>query len=373
MWFFFWKVIDVMHALCHWLVRSTALALYIALSACGKPEVAGEVLQPVLTQVVALTADDEATIYSGEVRSRYEIPLSFRIPGKIIARPVDNGRLVKPGEELARLDPGDSSLALRAAEATLAQARAEMLRYRQLRQKNFISASALEARETAFKTAQAQTDLARNQSAYTVLSAEQSGVIGAIAAEVGQVVSAGQIVMRLARPETLEVVIAIPESRVPALRLQQPAEVTLWADTQARYAAVLRELSPVADPVTRTYAARVAIRQADQRLRLGMTASVRFRQAGEDSRLSVPLSAIFQQDGQPAVWVVGADKRVALRPVRVAAYRETNALLDSGLQRGERIVVAGVHKLTSGETIRAVEAAAAPLPATAASVAGPTR
>ena len=364
-----------MQALCHWVVRSAALALCLALAACGKPEVAGEAARPVLTQVIAVAHDDEATIYSGEVRSRYEIPLSFRIPGKIIARPVDNGRLVRPGEELARLDPGDSALALRAAEATLEQARAERLRYRQLRQKNFISASALEARETAFRTAQAQADLARNQTTYTVLSAEQSGVIGAIAAEVGQVVSAGQMVMRLARPETLEVAIAIPESRVPALRLQQPAEVTLWADTQARYAAALRELSPVADPVTRTYAARVAIRQADQRLRLGMTASVRFRAAVADARLSVPLSAIFQQDGQPAVWVVGADQRVALRPVRVAAYRETHALLDGGLRRGERIVVAGVHKLTAGETIHAVDAAApaAPLVAPPPATADPTR
>lgn len=360
-----------MHRVCHFSVRSSALLLAVALFACGKAEVASQAVRPVLTQVVGERADDDSALYSGEVRSRYETPLSFRIPGKLTARLVDNGSVVKPGDVLARLDPGDTTLAAAAALATLDQARSDLQRYRQLREKNFVSEAALEARETAFKAARAQADLARNQSSYTVLKAEQAGVVGVISAEVGQVVGAGQAVMRLARPETLEVAIAIPESRMPALRLQQPAEIGLWADPKAHYPGQLRELSPVADPVTRTYAARVAIDRPDQRLRLGMTASVRFRQPAEENRLSVPLTAVFQQDGQPAVWVVGADQRVALRPVRVAAYRESRALLGGGLHSGERIVVAGVHKLTPGETIQLIDSSGTPAAASVPGAASP--
>lgn len=130
-----------------------------------------------------------------------------------------------------------------------------------------------------------------------------------------------------------------------------------------------RELSPVADPVTRTYAARVSIRDANPRVLLGMTATVRFRRSHDDARaarLRVPLTAIFQENGRAAVWVVHPDQRVALRPVSVASFEEDGAVLDSGLQAGERIVVAGVHKLSRGEPVRPVEPAPL-LPAAATS------
>jgi hypothetical protein len=174
-------------------------------------------------------------------------------------------------------------------------------------------------------------------------------VIGLIAAEVGQVVAAGQTVMRLARADTLEVAIAIPEGRMPEVRALGAAEVTLWADDKARYAGALREVSPVADPLTRTYAARVSIDQPDARVLLGMTAKLRFLRRDGSTRLTVPLTAIFQHDGKPALWIVGADGTVSLRPVAVASYREDTAVIESGARAGERIVVAGVHKLTAGE------------------------
>ncbi len=181
---------------------------------------------------------------------------------------------------LARLDPADTALSAAAADAQLELAEADLRRFRNLRQKNFVSQAALEARETAFRSAQAQADLARNQASYAVLRADQAGVVGQVAAEVGQVVAAGQTVMRLARADTLEVAIAIPEIRMPELRTLGEARVSLWADSQAGYRGRLRELSPVADPVTRTYAARVSIDDADARVLLGMTATVRFPAPG---------------------------------------------------------------------------------------------
>jgi multidrug efflux pump subunit AcrA (membrane-fusion protein) len=181
-------------------------------------------------------------------------------------------------------------------------------RYRDLRAKNFISASALDARETTFKAAEAQAALAKNQASYTSLVADRAGVIGQVLAEPGQVVSAGQPVFRLAPDGEREIAVALPEGEVSTFKLGQAAEVTLWATQGAGtkpLAGRLREVSPVADPVTRTYAARVSLKDADPLLPLGMSATVRFPTGAPGAtRLTVPLTAIFQQGNQPAVWKV---------------------------------------------------------------------
>ncbi len=344
--------------------RSLLLGALLFLAACDKVAPPPEPLRPVLTAVVGVGAENGAATYSGEVRSRYETPLGFRIPGKIAARLVDAGALVKAGEVLARLDPADTALSVAAANAQLELADADVRRFRELRSKNFVSQSALDAKETSLKATRAQADLARNQSSYAVLRAEHAGVIALVAAEVGQVVAAGQTVMRVARTDALEVAVAIPEARMPEVRQLKAAEVSLWADEQARYPAVMRELSAVADPLTRTYAARVSIIKPDARVMLGMTANVKFPrdqvETPADLPLSAPLTAIFQQDGKPALWIVGADQTVSLRPVVVLSFGETTAMLASGVNAGERIVVAGVHKLTAGEKIKAVDQAAGP-------------
>jgi multidrug efflux system membrane fusion protein len=336
---------------------SLVLGTLLLAGACGKMAPPPEPPRPVLTSILGTSDESGAASYSGEVRSRFETPLGFRIPGKIAARLVDAGAQVKAGDVLARLDPADTALSAAAADAQLDLAAADVRRYRELRDKNFVSQAALDAKETGFKAARAQGDLARNQSSYTVLRADQAGVVELVAAEVGQVVAAGQTVMRLARTDTLEVAVAIPETRMPDLRLLKAAEVSLWADEKARYQGVLRELSPVADALTRTYAARVSILNPDARVMLGMTANVKFLRdrATSGSRLSVPLTAIFQQEGKPALWIVGADQTVSLRRVTIASYGETTAILESGAQAGERIVVAGVHKLSAGEKIKAVD------------------
>ena len=344
---------------------SLVLAALFLVTACSKSPLPPEPLRPVLTVVIGERADERAATYSGEVRSRYETPLAFRIGGKIAARLVDVGASVKSGDVLARLDPADSTLSASAANAQLDLASADLARYRELRSKNFVSQAALDAKETSFKSAKAQAELARNQRDYTVLRADHAGVVEAVAAEVGQVVAAGQTVVRVAHTDALEVAVAIPESRLPE-RLKD-AEITLWADERASYRGVLRELSPVADAATRTYAARVAIIKPDTRMQLGMTAKVRFladKEPAQAARLSVPLAAIFQQDGRPALWVVGADQTLSLRPVAVAAYGEQSATLAGGVKAGERIVVAGVHKLAAGEKIKAVDQQ--PSPAAAA-------
>jgi membrane fusion protein, multidrug efflux system len=339
------------------------LALVSVLSGCGKESIPqaktepAKIEQPALTLVVGSAASDDGDIYSGEIRARHETQLGFRIGGKIIERLVDAGARVKAGQVLMRLDPADSGLQASSAQAQYQLAEAEAKRYRELRDKNFVSQSALDAKETALKAAAAQAGLAGNQTAYASLSADHAGVIAATLAEAGQVVSAGQPVIRLAQDGEREVAIAIPETQFAGLRIGTPADVSLWSvgNDAAHISGRLRELVPVADPSSRTYAARVALSGEGARATLGMTAQVRFKNHDKTDKLIVPLSAIFQQGDQSAVWVVAADHSISLRKVAVAAYRDSGAVIASGLTSGERIVSAGVHKLNAGEKIRIIE------------------
>lgn len=298
--------------------------------------------------------------YSGEVRARIETTLGFRIGGKIVERLADVGASVKAGQVLARLDPSDAALQATQAEAQKALAAADLARTRDLRAKNFISAAALDARETAFKAAEAQAALAKNQAAYTRLVADRAGVIGQVLAEPGQVVSSGQAVFRLAPDGDREVAISIPENEVGRFKPGQDAEVRLWSGGDKPIAGRLREIAPAADPVTRTFAARVTLKGADPRLPLGMTATVNFgASAPGGTQLKVPLSAIFQKGDKPAVWKVGADGTVSLQPVTVVAYLDDAALIGEGLSGGEQIVAAGVNLLTAGEKVRVASQATA--------------
>lgn len=342
-------------------LHSLALtAVALALSACGKEAPPPEKPRAVLTQIVGGQSAEGVVRYSGEIRSRTEQSLGFRIAGKITERQVDAGATVKAGQVLARLDPSDAALSASAADAQRQLAEAEAHRYRELKEKNFVSQAALDARETTLKANRAQADLARNQADYTTLRADQPGVVAQVLGEVGQVVTPGQAVFRVSRPDQLEVAIAIPESRLEETRKASSAEVTLWNDGARTYKARLREISAVADPVTRTYAARVAIIDADPAVALGMTANVQFSAAAAAANTEIPLAAVFQKDGKPAVWTVDADGRVKLRSVDIARFTESAARVAGGLKAGERIVIAGVHKLAEGELIRIAE-----VPATA--------
>ncbi len=337
-------------------------ALVFALFACSKEtpsQVKAE--RPALTLVVGGMAGDSSHVYSGEIRARHEVALSFRVGGKIVQRLVDAGAVVKAGQILARLDSADEGLQTGSADAQYRTAEAEVERYRVLRGQNFVSQSALDAKEATLKSLSAQAGLARNQSAYTTLIAEHDGVVMATLAEVGQVVNAGQAIIRLAQDGEREVAIAIPESRFADCKVGMKAEVTLWNEGSENYHQTgrLRELSPAADAASRTYAARVSL--PDGKVPLGMTAQVRFvgtrgeAKSGAGGELIVPLTAIFQQGEQAAVWVVAPDHSVSLRTVHVTSYRDDGVVIGSGIAAGERIVSAGVHMLNAGEKIHAIE------------------
>lgn len=331
-----------------------SLPLVFVLAACGEksPPATVEPAGPRLVKAIEVAAVDPAgdRRYSGEVRARHETTLGFRVGGKIVERLVDAGARVKPGQALARLDPADAALAASQAEANAALAAADLKRARELREKNFVSQAALEARETAAKAADAQAKLARNQMAYTTLTADAAGIVSVVLAEPGQVVSTGQGVFRVARDGEREVAISLPEAALAGIRPGSPAEVALWADGQT-FAGRVREIAPAADPATRTFTARVAIVGAPPDLPLGLTATVRFPHEGE-RRIVVPRSALFQEGERPAVWVIGKDNAVELRAVEIERHGDAGAILKSGLVVGEHVVAAGAFKLTAGEKVR---------------------
>ena len=337
-------------------------ALLAACSEAPPPPAASKLVRTLKVGAGDTALDGAQRSYSGEVRARIETTLGFRVAGKIVERRADLGQAVKAGQVLARLDPTDAGLQATQAEAQRALAAADVARYRDLKAKNYISASALDARETAFKAAEAQAQLSKNQATYTTLVADRAGVIGQVLAEPGQVVSVGQAVFRLAPDGEREIAIALPENEVSGFKLGQAAEVSFWAGSGPASKPLtgrLREISPVADPVTRTFAARVSLKDADPLLPLGMSATVRFPSGAPGAtKLMVPLTAIFQQGNQPAVWRVGADSTVSLQAVSISAYTDAGAVVVGGLAGGEQIVAAGVNLLTAGEKVRISPAAA---------------
>ncbi|WP_332671322.1 efflux RND transporter periplasmic adaptor subunit [Aromatoleum sp.] len=349
-----------------------ASAWFVAGTACSPPPAEEKAPRTVLVHTVPqATAVPTLNIYTGDVRARHETDLAFRIGGKIVERRVDVGERVRRGDVLARLDPQDVRLAanaaasrVAAAEADLALARAELERSRSLRARNFISESALDSQRTAAEAAGARLRQARaeaasagNQTAYASLEADHDGVVVATPVEAGEVVAAGQAVVRVARLDEREVSIHVPESRVAAITVGSGATVRLWAAPQREYAGTVREIAPAADAATRSYAVRVSVPHADAALSLGATATVAFA-AQSEAQAVLPLPALTRIDGQPVVWVV--DDASTAQPVRVepGEFREGGVAIRAGLPAGARVVVAGVHRLVAGETVRAVDEAA---------------
>jgi RND family efflux transporter MFP subunit len=350
------------------LSAAVAVALAATLAACGKPDAPPETVRPVKLARVAPGGAGAATVFAGEVKPRHESELGFRIGGKVIARLVDVGATVRKGAPLARLDPADVALQAQAAKAAVAAAttehgfaQAELERYENLAAQKFVSGSALDQKRSArdaaaakLEQARAQLAVASNQAAYATLAADQDGVVTAVSAEVGQIVAAGQPVVRLARAEEREVAIAVPENRLGVLRSASALGVVLWAHPDKVYAAKVREVAPAVDAATRTFAVRVSIASPDADVRWGMTANVVLEHRGASAGALVPSTAIYHDaDGKPAVWVYDAAAgTVALRPVTIEAFREDGALVSSGLRAGELVVAAGVHRLVAGQRVK---------------------
>ncbi|MPZ58026.1 MAG: efflux RND transporter periplasmic adaptor subunit [Rhizobiales bacterium] len=346
-----------------------ALAALLFLAACqAETAPAPEAERPVQVQRVAFETEDTAHDFVGVVRARYETDLGFRVAGKIVARRVNVGDRVRAGDLVAQLDPEDLRLQAESAEAefaaattNLTQAAADHERYTTLRARGFASIAEFD-RKTAAKgeaegrlaRARRALELARNQLGYADLKAGADGVITAALAEPGQVVAVGQPVLRLAHRGEKEAVVALPETWLGQAR-EAKATVSLWSANGRRFAARLRELSPQADPATRTYAARFTIAEADNSVALGMTATVTLARGADTPVARLPLSAVLNRGKGPSVYVVNDSGELALRPVTIASFNEDAALVTGGIGSGDKVVTLGVQKLEAGLKVRTVE------------------
>ena len=312
----------------------TVLILAVAIAAAGCGTTAEKEMPPPLVRTVTVgdASSTGDTGYAGTVRGRYETKLAFQVGGQILSRNVNVGTRVRAGDVLMVIDSRDVQQKANAADAGVASARAQM----QLARTNLARYEELYAAE------------ASNALGYTHLVAGADGVISNITVEEGQVVAAGQTVMTLTQEGAREIEIAVPESRLSDVSVGMPAAVTLWADDIA-YTGTVREIAPVADAATGTYAARIALRDAPAELPLGMTAHVRLSSA-EAAGAVLPLSALYQTGDTTGVYII-EDGAVHLQPVTVTAFRDNDAVV-RGLPAGAVIVTAGVHQLHGGEKVR---------------------
>lgn len=353
------------------LLLPSLAALTALLAACSKPEPVPEPVRAVRTLTVSSDATTASQAFAAEVRARTETRLSFRVGGKLVERPADLGEAVRAGQVLARLDPRDLQLAqqaaragIDAAQASADQADADLRRFRELKEQGFISSAELDRRETAAKAARAQLEQARaqagvqgNQAGYAVLTATASGVVTAVEAEPGAVVSAGTPVVRLAHDGPRDVVFSVPEDRIAQVRALAalPGAFTMrtWGSTEDLPVTV-REVAAAADPVTRTFLVKADTgAKAAAQLKLGQTATVTMRAPARPGVVKLPLTALREDQGRTTVWVVEpSTMTLRLQPVQMAGADGNDAVVAAGLAPGQRVVTAGVHVLTAGQKVR---------------------
>ena len=314
-------------------------------------------------------------IYPGEVRGRYESQLAFQVAGKIAARYVNVGDTVRAGQVLLALDPKDVNQSVEATAAQLASARASYklaadnaARYSSLYAQGAVSeairdqyATQLEAASAALRQAQSQANVSSNQLGYTQLVSDTDGVVTALSGEVGQVVGAGAPIATVVRSGQREVQINVPEGA--ALKIGQKASISFWALPGVTASGYVREIASMADPVTRTYKVCVAVPDLPSTAKLGMTAKVELATSADlptttandaNATFLIPAQALYQVNNKTQVWLV-RDKKAQLADVKVNGYSGNQVLIEQGLSHGDKIITAGLAKLTPNQEVRLEE------------------
>ena len=346
------------------IVVAGVFAVSLFTAGCKQETQAQDTVRPVLSTVVQATKSSGTTA-AGTVEPRYKTDLSFRVLGRLIARPVNVGDTVEQGEIVAAVDPTALELAVRSAKADLSRSQAQLAnasateeRQRTLIATDTTSKETLDnavqvqaGAQASVARAQANLTKATEQLGYAQLKADFAGVVTAVSADVGQVASPGQTVVTIARPDVREAVVDIgPEFPVP-LRVGLPFTASLQILPSVHVEGQVREIAPQADPVTRTQRVRIALNDPPPTFRLGATVTARL---ATDQRqiLRVPESAVLNNDGENFVWVVD-------RPTSTVSLRKVDVLRDeagiqitAGLEYGTRIVTAGIHSLKQGQHVR---------------------
>jgi RND family efflux transporter MFP subunit len=343
---------------------ATVMTVLIACQAPAKPE--ANAPPRVLTYRVG-TSGQAGTAYAGTIRSRVEQTLAFRVGGKIIARNVNIGDRVSAGQLLMRIDPTDYSDGVDAATAAVAAARSVAVRananydrVNSLAASGSISVDMIEQARAAkdgadanLKAAEAQLATVRNQRAYTELRADVAGVVVELPGEAGQVVAAGQTVVKIAQAGAPEAVVGLPEA---GHAIGEAAQVTVFGASGTVFNGRLRQVSAAADSSTRLFEARYVLDASFADAPLGST--VRVTPSGVTAAslsLDVPLAALVDKGSGTKVWVIDAKGSVRAKPVTVARFNEETATLSSGLNQGDVVVAAGAQLLNEGQVVQAIK------------------
>lgn len=342
----------------------------LALAACDPMTAAqpSAPVRPVLVTQVRYEPQVSERSFVGTVRPRIESDLGFRVAGKVSKRLVEVGTRVEAGQPLATLDEVDLALQaeqaaaeLRAATGVLAQASAAEARAKELRQKGWTTEAQLDqAKATAdeararLNRAERSVELTKNSLSYATLVVDTAGVVTGTLIEPGQVVTAGQTAIRLARLAEKEVVIAIPETLLIRAKSDE-AQVSIWSNPDKRYGAKLRELAPSADAATRTYLAKFSMPEADDEVQLGMTATLTLSDSASERVARLPLSALFNQGEGPSLYVADAKSgALTLKRVSVKSYERGDVLIRDGVEEGANVVALGVQKLDPAQKVKIV-------------------
>jgi RND family efflux transporter MFP subunit len=311
------------------------------------------------------TAGASERAFTGVVSARVQSNLGFRVPGKVIERLVNTGDFVHRGQPLMRIDPTDLALATAAQTAAVASAKAlavqtgaDEARSRALLAAGVIARQEYDRAKQAADTARAQlaeararAQVARDEGGYSVLAADADGVVTDTLAEPGQVVAAGQTVVKLAHDGPREAAVYLPETIRPALG--SFARATLYGET-ASAPARLRQLSDAADPETRTFEARYVLGGMDAKAPLGATVTIELPAGTQTSDPSeVPIASIIDRGNGPGVWALNTTTSTVLfRPVKVLRLGDEDAVLADGVKPGEEVVALGAHLLSDGQHVR---------------------
>jgi RND family efflux transporter MFP subunit len=352
-------------------VLATFMAvLLLSLGGCDQPEADPRTADTLVRLVSVGPASPEQRAFTGTVAARVQSDLGFRISGKIIERLVDTGQVIQAGTPLYRIDATDYEHAITAqlgnvaaAKARLIQAVADEKRYRRLLPSGAVSASEYDATKAAadsagalLDAAQAQLKVAQDESQYSTLVADADGTVVETLAEPGQVVSAGQVVARIAHLGPREASVSLPETVRPTIG--SPAQASLYGG-EVRWPARLRQLSDAADPLTRTYEARYVLEGDAAMAPLGATVTILLQNDHAADRTAVPLGALSDEGEEAGVWVFDEKtSTVTFRSVRIDQVGAETAILSSGVSVGERIVALGAHLLHDGQRVRIGDAQA---------------
>lgn len=354
------------------------LTLLALLGACrqDRQTEAAPPVRPVLSVSAEVRTTEILGPFAGSIQPRYSTDVGFRVFGRMVARFVDVGAIVKKGDDIAALDPAVQLILVRNAEAVLANAEAQYInaeaeekRQRPLVERNITPQAQfdliVQTRDTAAaNVTRAQASLRRAQDvlSFTQLHADFDGVVTGRYAEPGQVVNPGQKIVTIARPEVREAVFSVASDLADILSDRNDFEMMVQLDAStAIKAAAVRGVDPAADPTTRTRTVFLTLHDPPAAFRLGITVSVTLEKT-ISPRIELPATALLETDGKTRVWVVektapGPDATVSLRDVTVAGRTTETVTITSGLSAGERVVVAGVHSLTPGQAVKTPAAA----------------